>query len=101
MQIVTIINILLFFQASVSEETPGSLKVGGERVQKAAVEGRNLSLSKQDSLYLVSILVYTCSFTVCDPSSTFQGKEIIENEVFMQSSSLVFNMCMFWELLHV
>ncbi|XP_052248962.1 centromere protein F-like isoform X3 [Dreissena polymorpha] len=39
--------------ARVSEETPGTSKVGGERVLKASSDGRNLSLSKQDSLYLM------------------------------------------------
>ncbi|XP_060555067.1 centrosomal protein of 290 kDa-like [Ruditapes philippinarum] len=37
----------------VSGETPGRTQAGGERAQKATADGRNLTLSKQDSLYLM------------------------------------------------
>ncbi|WAR21534.1 hypothetical protein MAR_015508, partial [Mya arenaria] len=36
---------------SVSDETSGPSKVGGERVTRGEPDGRSLSLSKQDSLY--------------------------------------------------
>ncbi|XP_053407829.1 centrosome-associated protein CEP250-like isoform X3 [Mercenaria mercenaria] len=37
----------------VSGETPGRNQAGGERAQRATADGRNLTLSKQDSLYLM------------------------------------------------